>query len=288
MQRSAADGEPVVFFGTDAMIGVAHGQVLGLENMFAPDSFARAQAESSCAASTCKTGGEGKVLAAYKGGDGRTAVLLGLRTPSLEMREEGLTLVGNGLELRGDFARMLPRLGPGRLNKELLVRAARIKGVEGVPTAVDATAGLGEDSMLLAAAGFCVRMYERDAMLAALLRDALQRAREVPELRDAVGRLDLVEGDSMEGLRGLEFRPDVVFLDPMFPQRKKSAAVKKKLQLLQQLESPCKDEAAFVEAALAAHPRKVVIKRPAKGPWLAGIKPSYSLQGKAIRYDVLV
>ena len=45
---------------------------------------------------------------------------------------------------------------------------------------------------------------------------------------------------------------------------------------------------ALVKAALAARPRKVVIKRPVKGPLLAGMKPSYQLAGKAVRYDVLV
>ena len=70
----------------------------------------------------------------------------------------GLALVGDGMELRGDFSRMLPRLRQGRLQQELLVKAARIKGVE-APTAVDCTAGLGEDSLLLAAAGFTVTLF---------------------------------------------------------------------------------------------------------------------------------
>lgn len=202
-------------------------------------------------------------------------------------RDEGLTLVGEGLELHGDFCRMVPRLRQDRLRRELLVRAARVKGVND-PVAVDATAGLGEDSLLLAAAGFRVTMFERDATIAALLRDALRRARNVPELADVVARMQLVEGDSVQGLRELEFAPDVVLLDPMFPERRKSAAVKKKLQLIQRLESPCEDEAELVNAALAVSPRKVVIKRPAKGPVLAGVKPSYTLAGKAVRYDVIV
>lgn len=73
----------------------------------------------------------------------------------------------------------------------------------------------------------------------------------------------------------------------MFPERTKSAAVKKKFQLLHHLEQPCADEETLVEAALAARPRKVVIKRPVKGPLLAGVKPSYQLAGKAVRYDVV-
>lgn len=210
---------------------------------------------------------------------------------SLVMTDAGLTLRCDGLELRGDFTRLLPRLRPNRVGRELLVRAARVKASapDGEPPhAVDATAGLGEDAMLLAAAGFCVRMYERDATIAALLRDALLRARDVDELAPLVARMELVEGNSVLALPELAGWPDVVLLDPMFPARHKSAAIKKKLQVLQRLERPCEDEAALVEAALAARPRKVVIKRPAKGPCLAGVKPSYSLRGKAIRYDCLV
>lgn len=207
--------------------------------------------------------------------------------PELERDERGLALVGSGMELRGDFTRMLPRLRQGRLQQELLVKAARIKGAT-EPTAIDCTAGLGEDSLLLAAAGFSVTMFERDATIAALLADALERAAADARLADIVSRMTLVAGDSLAGLADLDFEPDVVFLDPMFPARTKSAAVKKKFQLLHHLEQPCEEEDALVKAALAAHPRKVVIKRPAKGPHLAGMKPSYSIQGKAVRYDVLV
>ena len=207
--------------------------------------------------------------------------------PELRRDAEGLALVGDGMVLRADFARLLPRLRPDRLGRELLVRAARLRGVE-APTAVDATAGLGEDSLLLAAAGFSVTMFEKDPVIAALLRDALERAANEPQLAGIVARMTLVEGDSVAGLRELGFSPDVVFLDPMFPERTKSAAVKKKFQLLHHLERPCDNEGELLDAALAAHPRKVVIKRPLKGPRLAGAKPSHVLAGKAVRYDVLV
>ena len=206
-----------------------------------------------------------------------------------ELRDDGqgLALAGGGMVLRADFTRLLPRLRPDRLGRELLVRAARMRGAE-VPTAVDATAGLGEDSLLLAAAGFTVTMFEKDPVIAALLRDALERAANEPQLAGVVSRMALVEGDSVAGLRNLGIVPDVVFLDPMFPERSKSAAVKKKFQMLHHLEQPCDDEDELLDAALAAHPRKIVIKRPPKGPWLAGAKPSHSLAGKAVRYDVIV
>jgi 16S rRNA (guanine1516-N2)-methyltransferase len=214
---------------------------------------------------------------------------------SLERVGGALTLVSDdGLSMCGDFTRELRRLRPANVSRELLVRAARVRGCEH-PRALDATAGMGEDSLLLAAAGFSVTLYEHDPVIAALLADALERAAAVPELATVVARMRLVRGDSVGALRALAEgdasapdRPDVVLLDPMFPERRKSASVKKKAQLLQRLERPAQDEAAMLDAAIKARPRKVVIKRPLKGPFLAGAKPAYQIAGKAVRYDVLV
>ncbi len=202
----------------------------------------------------------------------------------LVRKEEGLTLVGDGMELRACFADLLPRIKPGRLQAELLVKAAKVKGV-GEPCAVDATAGFGADSFLLAAAGYKVLLFESDPVIAALLEDALVRAADDERTADVVARMQLVKGDSVLGLGRLGFELDVVLLDPMFPERRKSAAVKKKFQLIHRLERPCSNEEELFEAAVAAGPRKIVIKRPPKGPFLAGKKPSYSLKSKAVRYD---
>ena len=203
------------------------------------------------------------------------------------VRADGrLALAGGGMELALDFADDLPRLRRGAVERELLVRAARVRGVDH-PLAVDATAGLGQDALLLAAAGFRVMLFERNPVMAALLRDALERAAEHPALADIVARMTLSEGDGIAGLAALPEQPDVVYLDPMFPARRKSAAVKKKFQLLHHLERPCEDADDLLRAALAARPRKVVVKRPVKGPHLADVKPSYSISGKAVRYDVI-
>ena len=207
--------------------------------------------------------------------------------PELVHTEKGLALRQGNMELRGDFEPLLRRLRPQNLSHELLVRAARVKGVDH-PRAVDATAGLGEDSLLLAAAGFFVELYERDETIAALLRDALERASCHPQLAPIVARMELHEADSVLALREMQHAPHVVLLDPMFPERKKSSSVKKKLQLIQLLERPCSNESELLDAAVAPHPQKVVIKRPAKGAPLAGVRPSYSLSGKAVRYDVIV
>jgi 16S rRNA (guanine1516-N2)-methyltransferase len=206
----------------------------------------------------------------------------------LQQDADGLALVGNGQILRGDFTKMLPRIRRGNFQTELLVKASRIKGLEGVTTVMDCTAGLGEDSILLAAAGFRVKLYERDPMIAALLRDSLQRAAAVAELQPIVERMEFHEADSIKILSQLTDVPDVIYLDPMFPARQKSGLVKKKLQFLQQLEQPCEEGNEFLQAAIQCRPKKIVIKRPLKGEFLGDHKPDYSLNGKTIRYDCIL
>ena len=201
---------------------------------------------------------------------------------------DGISLCGRGGEIRADLSRMIPRLRKSNLSGEFLVRAAKIKNPGRTPTAIDATAGFGEDSLLLAAYGFEVTLYEYDPVIAAMLADSLRRAREIPELAEAVSRMTLHEENSIAAMRDMTDPPDVILLDPMFPERRKSALVKKKFQLLHLLESPCSDEKELLEAALSARPKKIIVKRPPKGPYLAGVKPSYSIPGKAVRYDCII
>ncbi len=209
-------------------------------------------------------------------------------TPILLPTDDGLTLIADGQQIRGDFTRMLPRLKKNNLSGELLVRAAKIKDADHPLTAIDATVGLGEDSLLLAAAGFSVTLCERNPTVFALLEDAVRRAADLPELAEAAGRMRLHHGDSIAFMEQAETSPDVILLDPMFPERQKSALVKKKLQMIQKLETPCEDERALFLAAVGAAPKKLIVKRPPKGPYLAGAKPDYSITGKAVRYDCYV
>jgi 16S rRNA (guanine1516-N2)-methyltransferase len=100
--------------------------------------------------------------------------------------------------------------------------------------------------------------------------------------------MELYEEDSLKALSHLNEVPDVIYLDPMFPSRQKSALVKKKFQMLQQLEQPCEEGDKFLQAAIACKPRKIVVKRPLKGEFLGNRKPDYSINGKTIRYDCIV
>jgi 16S rRNA (guanine1516-N2)-methyltransferase len=195
----------------------------------------------------------------------------------------GVTLCGYGLRYQGDFSSMLHRVTDGRLAHEMLVRAAKTADAPG--RAIDATAGMGEDSFLLAAYGYEVTMYEQNPVIAALLRDALWRAKKQMVLKDIVCRMHLVEGNSIDLLAKQADPVDLIYLDPMFPARQKSGLINKKLQLIQKMEPPCGEEEALFAAAISANPSKIIVKRPLKSPHLAGKKPNYTLNGKAIRYD---
>lgn len=199
---------------------------------------------------------------------------------------KGVSLKGYGLTYQGDFEGMLHRISDGRLAHEMLVRA--VKSDEPNLTAIDATAGMGEDAFLIAAAGYDVTLHEQNPVIAVLLKDAIRRAKKNPKLKDIAMRMHLVEGDSVKLLTERVDKVDVVYLDPMFPKRQKSGLINKKLQLIQKLEPPCSEEEDLFDAAISAGPSKIIVKRPLKSPNLAGRKPNYELLGKAIRYDCYV
>ena len=196
---------------------------------------------------------------------------------------KGVSLAGFGLTYQGDFENMLHRVTNGRLQHEMLVRAA--KSEKPGRRAIDATAGMGEDAFLLAAQGYEVTLYEQNPVIAALLKDALRRARKNMILKEIAERMKLVEGNSVECMEKQLDSVDVIYLDPMFPARQKSGLINKKLQLIQKLEPPCSAETDLFDAAIKANPSKIIVKRPLKSEFLAGRKPSYTLNGKAIRYD---
>ena len=196
---------------------------------------------------------------------------------------KGVSLTGYGLSYQGDFENMLHRVTNGRLQHEMLVRAA--KSDKPGRKAIDATAGMGEDAFLLAAQGYEVTLFEQNPVIAVLLKDALRRAKKHPVLKDIASRMNLVQDNSVEGRSKLLDPVDVIYLDPMFHARQKSSLINKKLQLILKLEPPCSEETDLFDAAISASPSKIIVKRPLKSEFLAGRKPSYTLNGKAIRYD---
>lgn len=157
------------------------------------------------------------------------------------------------------------------------------------PTIVDATAGLGRDAFVLASLGCQVTMLERHPVVAALLADGLQRAQQDSEIGDWMReRMSLRAGSALENLQQLGFTPDVVYLDPMFPHRQKSALVKKEMRVFQSLVGADLDADALLPAALAVAGKRVVVKRPDYAGFLNDMPPSMSIETKSNRFDVYV
>ena len=206
----------------------------------------------------------------------------------LSMDENGLALVSENMKLYGDFSKSIKRIKQSNLQNEMLIHAAKMKGKKEKLIAIDATAGLGEDSILLAAYGYTVELYEKNPIIVELLKDAMERAKKISELRDVIERMKVHNEDSIIAMQKIQFNPDIILLDPMFPERTKSALIKKKFQILHKIENPCSDENELLSSAIKANPKKIIIKRPLKGEYLAGIKPDYSLKGNSIRYDCII
>jgi 16S rRNA (guanine1516-N2)-methyltransferase len=180
------------------------------------------------------------------------------------------------------------RFGGGR--GQALARAAGIKpGFN--PTIWDATAGMGRDAFVLASLGCQVTLCERSPVMAALLADGLERAALASDIGPWVNqRLRLVHADAAGELQKLATRdrPDVVYLDPMYPPGKDQVLVKKEMRALQQLVGPDRDSDQLLEAALGCAQRRVVVKRPKRAGWLDNRKPASSIESKKTRYDLYV
>jgi 16S rRNA (guanine1516-N2)-methyltransferase len=180
-----------------------------------------------------------------------------------------------------------------------LIRAmGKIK--EGVPTILDATAGMGGDSFVIASQGFKVVMVERSIAVAALLEDALKRALDNlqnlspeasdPELLSIIMNMSLVQADSAEYLLSQKPIVDVIYMDPMYPEKKKSAATKKEMKALQNLVGPDRDSENLLQAALQTAAYRVVVKRPKNAPIIQLknplLKPSAEIFSPNTRYDI--
>ena len=180
------------------------------------------------------------------------------------------------------------RFGGGR--GQSIAKAVGLKGGAS-PTVLDATGGLGRDAFVLASLGCHVTLIERSAVVAALLEDGLQRAMADEEIGAWVAeRLSLRHADAVAWMAELaeEDFPDVVYLDPMFPHRRKSAQVKKEMSLFQQLIGGDEDADSLLPAALRVARKRVVVKRPDYAPLLGGVKPTMAITSKKHRFDVYV
>ena len=176
------------------------------------------------------------------------------------------------------------KFGGGRA--EAVVKAVGVKGDE-LPSVIDATAGLGRDAFVLASVGCKVRLIERHPVVFLLLQDGLQRAYADADIGAMLQtNLQLLNVKHLSELSPQTDFADVVYLDPMYPHKQKSALVKKEMRLFQHLVGGDLDADQLLEPALNLARKRVVIKRPDYSEFLAQIPPHFSRQTKNHRFDI--
>jgi 16S rRNA (guanine1516-N2)-methyltransferase len=215
---------------------------------------------------------------------------------SLRYQDEQLCLVDseNGNLLAVDFlSGTLDYRRQSSLGKnQLLFKALGYKNSASPPTVLDATAGLGVDAFLMACMGCHVTALERSPIVYALLQDGYARAlhtareNEYDKLISFLRALNFVHADALEHLGQIKDREktDVIYLDPMYPESKKSALPKKGMQVFRKLLGADPDVAELLALARTKALSRVVLKRPLHAP-VTG-EPSHSFVGKTVRYDM--
>jgi 16S rRNA (guanine1516-N2)-methyltransferase len=218
-------------------------------------------------------------LPLHDGSTSGAGLVLALTKDRLELRDSREPRVG---PVYADYSHLdLRPYSPNLSRRQPLARAfgKRARHI------VDATAGYGQDALLLTLMGFRVTAIERAAVIAALTRDGLRRF-EAQRGMPLGARLQLLTGDARRLLPGLAPRPDAVYLDPMFPpKRRKSAAAKKEMRLLRDLVGDDPDAVELLHIARGIAADRVVVKRPDDAPPLLP-EPHASLAGKLVRYDI--
>ena len=192
----------------------------------------------------------------------------------------------------GDTIKYRRQKGGGK--KEMIAKAVGLSG-EFSLNILDATCGLGGDAFIMASLGGNITMTERVAEVYALVKDAIKQAEEWgrntdPELIAIINRMNLINADAKEYMLTVSqtCRPDVIYLDPMFPPRKKSAKVKKDMSVFHNLGGTDNDSHEMLPLALSCALKRVVVKRPRVAPTLSSKKANYSFKGKSNRYDVYI
>lgn len=177
------------------------------------------------------------------------------------------------------------KFGGGR-NQDL-ARAIGLKGKK-MLNIVDTTAGLGKDAFLLASLGAKVTLIERSNYMHQLLETGMKEGLEAGgEIGEVIKRMTLFFGDSRILLKNLS--PDVIFIDPMHPPRKKSALVNLEMRLVRQIVGDDLDHLELLKVALEVAKKRVVLKLPKYTETSqSDIKASHQILGKSTRYDVFM
>lgn len=163
------------------------------------------------------------------------------------------------------------------MKKELLGRAMGA-GRYGLRV-LDLSAGLGIDAIFLAQLGFEVTAVERNPLIYLALQDALSGL-------PVEMKIKFIFGSSQDFLQTNTDEFDVVYFDPMFPEKTKSALPKQEMVFFRHLVGADVDADEVVrQATRKKGVQRVVVKRPMKAPTLYK-KPEAQIEGKLVRFDI--
>lgn len=163
------------------------------------------------------------------------------------------------------------------LKKELLGRAMG-SGRYGMKV-LDLSAGLAIDSIFLMQLGFQVTAVERNPLIFLALKKAAQQL-------SAGSQIQFVYSDALKFLKEDAGEFDVIYFDPMFPEKIKSALPKQEMVVFRNLVGADLDGDEVVAAAVHKPGiKRVVVKRPLKAPTLYK-KPVSQIEGKLVRFDI--
>ena len=170
--------------------------------------------------------------------------------------------------------------------KQSLARAAGIRpGVR--PSVLDATAGLGSDSFVLACLGCTVHMLERSLVLHALLEDGLKRAAQHPRTQTIVEKkMRIFHKNAISYLQKMTAVYDTIYLDPMYPHRSGKALNRQTMRIIRDLVGNDEDSSFLLEIACSKAKKRVAVKRPKGAEYLAQRPPSFMIKSKNSRYDI--
>ena len=157
------------------------------------------------------------------------------------------------------------------------------------PAVLDITAGLARDAYILAALGCRLTLVEQSPVLYTLIEDGVKRGLEEPASAEILKNfMNLVNADAILYMEHMDVdtRPEVIYIDPMYPEKKKSALVKKDMQILQRLLGKDDQAEKLLKSALTHAGKRVVVKRPIHAEPAGGIEPDTCISSKKTRYDV--
>lgn len=162
------------------------------------------------------------------------------------------------------------------ISKEPLARSLGLKGNLDKKLVWDVTCGSGKDSLLISFFGAKVIAFERHPIIFLLLKDALRR---YPM------DWDLYFGDARE-VTGLDQKPDAIYYDPMYPEKKKKSALpRKEMRIFKEIVGEDLDADVFLDWALKNAKERVVVKRALEALPIKE-NPTANYSGKSTRYDM--